>query len=74
MTTPKTYASPDPRPQGKLFSVRDTVAFLGISPATLYRWEGAGFIPRAIRIGRRTFWEVEALEQHIASLRAQRAA
>ena len=74
MTAPKTTASPGPRPPGKLSSVRDTASFLGISEATLFRWESAGLIPSAIRIGRRTFWEVEALEKHIANFRTQRPA
>lgn len=55
----------------KLASVRDTAEYYGIGPATLWRWLKQGLIPEPIRIGGRTFWEVEVLEQHLSDLRAK---
>lgn len=65
---------PAPLIPGKFASARDVANFYGIGVSTLWRWLKQGLIPEPIRIGRRTFWEMEALEQHIASLRPQRPA
>lgn len=59
---------------GKLGSAREVADFYGIGLSTLWRWLKLGLIPEPIRIGRRTFWEMAVLEQHIASLRVQRPA
>lgn len=55
----------------KLISARETAAFYGIGQSTLWRWIGEGRIPQPIRIGRRTFWDSETLEQHVNSLIAK---
>jgi predicted DNA-binding transcriptional regulator AlpA len=52
----------------RLISARDTAAFYGIGQSTLWRWINEGRIPQPIRIGRRTFWDFEMLEQHVNSL------
>lgn len=52
----------------RLVSARDTAAFYGIGQSTLWRWIGEGRVPQPIRIGRRTFWDSEMLNQHIVSL------
>lgn len=54
----------------KLISARDTAAFYGIGQSTLWRWINEGRIPQPIRIGRRTFWDSDTLNQHVASLLA----
>lgn len=55
----------------KLISARETAAFYSIGQSTLWRWIGEGRIPQPIRIGRRTFWDSETLEQHVNSLTAK---
>lgn len=55
----------------KLISARETAAFYGIGQSTLWRWIGEGRVPQPIRIGRRTFWDSETLEQHVNSLIAK---
>lgn len=56
-----------------LRSAREAAAYYGVSTSTLWRWLQQGLIPEPIRIGGRTFWEPEALQQHTAKLVAQRA-
>jgi predicted DNA-binding transcriptional regulator AlpA len=59
----------DTKPPKKLISAREVAAFYGISLSTLWRWINQGLLPAPIRIGRRTFWETQTLDQHIAALR-----
>lgn len=56
----------------KLVSAKYVADFYGIGLSTLWRWLAQGLIPEPIRIGRRTFWELQTLQEHIATLRAQR--
>ncbi|MFN8684164.1 helix-turn-helix transcriptional regulator [Paracoccus sp. P2] len=56
----------------RLRSAREAAAYYGVSTSTLWRWVQQGLIPEPIRIGGRTFWEPEALQQHTAKLAAQR--
>ena len=55
---------------GRLLSARDTAAFYGVSPATLWRWTKQGHIPEPVHIGRRVFWLREELHRHCESLKA----
>lgn len=57
--------------QKKLASVRDAAEYYGVGTSTLWRWLQQGLIPEPVRIGGRTFWEVEVLEQHLSDLRAK---
>ena len=46
---------PDPESNGgRLYSVAELADFLGVPPATIYAWRGAGKGPRGIRVGRWT--------------------
>lgn len=56
----------------RLRSAREAAAYYGVSNSTLWRWLQQGLIPEPIRIGGRTFWDPEALQQHTAKLSAQR--
>lgn len=61
----------DAKPPKKLISAREVAAFYGISLSTLWRWINQGLLPAPIRIGRRTFWASDTLEQHVNSLIAK---
>lgn len=56
----------------RLLSDRECSALYGCGQSTWWRWLKKGLVPQPIRIGRRTLWELAALEQHIAELSAQR--
>jgi predicted DNA-binding transcriptional regulator AlpA len=42
---------------------KDAARFLGISRATLYRYDARGVIPRSVKIGRCRGWRVEELRR-----------
>lgn len=62
------------QPSRKLASARAVADFYGIGISTLWRWLKLGLIPEPIKIGRRTLWDMSALDRHVAELSAQRTA
>lgn len=59
----------DTTPTKKLISAREVAAFYGISLSTLWRWIKQGHLPAPVKIGRRTFWKAQTLDEHVADLR-----
>jgi predicted DNA-binding transcriptional regulator AlpA len=57
----------------RLLSVRDGAAFYGVGISTYWRWLKKGLIPSPIRIGGRTLWCIDDLEEHLNQLKNQRA-
>lgn len=49
-------------PNALLVNARQVAAMLGKSLRTLRSWDGAGRIPRPVRIGRSTLWRLDELQ------------
>ncbi len=47
--------------------------FGGVSESTLYRWSKTGEIPRPIKVGRVRLWDRSELDQHVDTLKGNRA-
>lgn len=48
-----------------LLSATETAELLGISRSTLYQFDASGKVPSPIRLGGRTLWRREELEQWV---------
>lgn len=51
-----------------LLRLRDVVAILKVSRATVYAWIKQGRLPKPLKMGRATVWRSSEIQQFIASL------
>ena len=66
-------SAPDHRPEFLLLSASQAAAVCNTSVRTWRMWDAAGKIPRAIRIGRSTYWRPEELRAWVAAGCPERA-
>jgi predicted DNA-binding transcriptional regulator AlpA len=65
---PRPRPQPDPPPRQKLLNLQETIAYCGISDASVYRWTEEGYFPppRLRRPGRFVRWHVDDLDAWLA--------
>jgi predicted DNA-binding transcriptional regulator AlpA len=67
LTPGVTESDSSPAPAVLLMTAREAAALCGTSPRTWRTWDAAGRIPRALHIGRSTFWRPEELKAWVAA-------
>jgi predicted DNA-binding transcriptional regulator AlpA len=75
MLTVKTQITPGQPsfPQRGTFNAMELAAFLGISRATVWRWDKQGLLPRPVRFNRVVRWERWTIEEWLAAGAPSRA-
>lgn len=55
----------------QLITAKQMTEYFGVAPSTLWRWVNEGHMPKPIHVGRRTYWEWQVVQDHLAALRSK---